>query len=200
MKKAVALVFAICLLSISSQAQNYRSSHLNEVTLSYGFSALSALIDLINDAGLVNGEPGDNEYMAIKSGGSKGVLNLGYTRQVNPYVSVGSQVSYNRLSLDFINGEKVSSYGNADVLALMAVSKFDWFHTNSGIFNMYSRLGLGAMYVHGDLLKGLLNGHVFLPTAHVTFIGMEVGKDIFGFLELGAGFQGFAQVGVKARL
>ena len=117
MKKAVALVFAICLLSISSQAQNYRSSHLNEVTLSYGFSALSALIDLINDAGLVNGEPGDNEYMAIKSGGSKGVLNLGYTHQVNPYVSVGSQVSYNRLSLDFINGEKESSYGNADVLA-----------------------------------------------------------------------------------
>ncbi len=66
------------------------------------------------------------------------------------------------------------------------------------MFGMYSKVGLGVMAVGGSLMEEF-HKTVWLPTGHLSLIGLEVGKGFSGFMELGAGMQGICQLGVRAR-
>ena len=204
MKKTIfALAALICFLAIpKAQAQMYyKQYHPNEISASYGVSLLgSALNGIINKADLVSGLIGDDDYVAIKSGGTKGVLNLGYSYQINKTVSIGMAVGMNRMSVNLEDKTGKLTAGAANIYTLMATGKFDWFRTSSDIFGMYSKLGLGVMAMHGELVEDkTLSGTLWLPTGHLSLIGLEVGRGFSGFMELGVGMQGIAQFGIRAR-
>lgn len=91
------------------------------------------------------------------------------------------------------NTGKISA-ASANIIFLMADAKFNWFRRP--VFGMYSKIGLGAMCINGNLVEQY-SGNLWLPTGQLSLIGMEVGEQFCGFMELGVGMQGIAQFGLK---
>lgn len=207
MKKYLLSLLAVGMLLFAQQAQAqmqapyYKQIHHNEISASYGFSLLgSAIGTVVNKANLLNEFFGDDDIVAIKNGGTKGVLNLGYAYQLNKTISVGAAVGMNRMSVKLEDKTGKLNAASAGIYTLMGTAKFDWFRTKSDIFGMYSKVGLGVMAMHGELVEDQsLSGTLWLPTGHLSLVGLEVGKGFSGFMELGMGMQGIVQVGIKAR-
>jgi len=200
MKKLLFALLAFLLLSLPMQAQqSYRLSHPNEISTSYGFSLISFGVSMIDKANLRYVEPKSGAVTGILSGGTRGILNIGYARQLNSCISVGGSFDFDQVGINaFIYNAKLS-LAKANIYSLMGTAKFDWFHTPHDVFCMYSKLGLGVMVLQGIVLQGLLNSAVAAPTFQASFVCLEVGKAVSGYLELGMGMQGIAQLGVRAR-
>ena len=200
MKKLLFAVLALMLLSLPMRAQpSYRLNHPNEISTSYGFSLISFGVSMIDKANLKYVDPETGAYSGIRSGGTRGVLNIGYSRQLNRCISVGGSFGFDQVGINaFVYNAKIS-LAKANIYSLMGTAKFDWFHTRNDVFCMYSKLGLGVMVLQGIVLQGLLNGAVAAPTFQASFVCLEVGKAVSGFMELGMGMQGIAQLGVRAR-
>ena len=207
MKKYLLAVLAVGMLLFAQQAQAqmqtpyYKQIHPNEISASYGFSLLgSAIGTVVNKANLLNEFFGDDDIVAIKNGGTKGVLNLSYSYQLNKTISVGGAVGMNRMSVKLEDKTGKLNAASAGIYTLMGTAKFDWFRTRSDVFGMYSKVGLGVMAMHGELLEDQsLSGTLWLPTGHLSLVGLEVGKGFSGFMEFGMGMQGIVQVGIRAR-
>ena len=201
----IAIIAVFCMIAApSADAQSqlyYKQTHPNEISAGYGVSLLGSIIgSVINKADLVNALVGSEDYVAIKNGGTKGILNLSYTNQLNKTVSLGASAGINRMSVNLEDNTGKLTAAAANIYTLMAVSKFDWFRTRSDVFGMYSKVGLGVMAMHGELAEEeALHGTLWLPTAHISPIGLEVGRAFSGFLEFGFGMHGIVQAGIRAR-
>jgi len=200
MKKLLFVLLAFVLVIVPAKAQHpYRIYHPNEISTSYGFSLINFGVCMIDKANLKYVDPETGRVTGLLSGGTRGVLNIGYSRQLNRCISVGGAFGFNRASLNGIVYDANLTLAGSNIYSLLGTAKFDWFHTRNDVFCMYSKVGLGCMVVQGIVLQGLLNGAVVLPTFQTSFVCLEVGKVVSGFLELGIGMQGIAQVGVRAR-
>lgn len=200
MKKLLFVLLAFVLVMAPAKAQKpYRYQHPNEISTSYGFSLINFGVCMIDMANLKYVDPETGRVTGIRSGGSRGVLNIGYSRQLNSCISVGGSFGFNRASINGIIYDANLTLASANIYSLMGTAKFDWFHTRNDVFCMYSKVGLGFMVMQGIVLQGLLNGAVVLPTFQTSFVCLEVGKVVYGFLELGMGMQGIAQAGIRAR-
>jgi len=204
MKKILVSLLAVCCLATmapqaSAQTQNYyKLSHRNEISASYGFSLLGAGIGtVVNKANWLREFLGVTD-IEIKNGGTGGYINLGYTRQLSKVVSVGGSMGFDRMSVNLKDETGKITAAGANVWTLMAGAKFDWFRTRSDIFGMYSKVNLGVMGIGASLMEEA-HKSLWLPTGHLSLIGLEVGRGFSGFMELGFGMQGVAQVGIRAR-
>jgi hypothetical protein len=193
------LIISSLLLSGQAKAQNlyYKQIHPNEISTSYGFSVLSTFGSVVigslsNLLDLTGGE------ISVKPGGTYGVINLGYSYQLNKTISIGGGLAFNRLSVDLKDNTGKISPAAVNIWTIMSTGKFDWFRTRSDMFGMYSKVGLGIMAVGGSLMEEL-HKTIWLPTGQLSLIGLEVGRGFSGFMELGFGNQGIAQLGVRAR-
>ena len=166
----------------------------NEISASYGFSLIGATASkLIDIFGLVDALT-DGDYIAVKSGGSRGIINASYLYHTNRIFAVGGSVGFNRMSVNMEDKTGKITAASANIISAMVNAKVNWFRYD--IFGMYSKFGLGVMCINGNLMEEA-GGNVWLPTAHISAIGMELGRQFCGFVELGAGMQGIAQVGLK---
>ena len=204
MKKILIALVALTGLLASSGAQAqtyYKEYHPNEVSFSYGVSLIGSVASaVIGTAGTINSILNLEDDVKVTSGGSKGVLNLGYSYQMTRVFSLGGAVGFNRVSANLSDhtGKVTAAAGN--VYTIMTTGKFDWFRTRSDMFGMYSKVGLGVMIVNSELVEDeTTTRNWVLPTGHLSLIGMEVGRGFSGFLELGMGFQGIVQAGIRAR-
>ena len=193
------LIISSLLLSGQAKAQNpyYKQIHPNEISTSYGFSVLSTFGSVVigslsNLLDLTEGE------ISVKPGGTYGVINLGYSYQLNKTISIGGGLGFNRLSIDLKDNTGKISPAAVNIWTIMSTGKFDWFRTRSDMFGMHSKVGLGIMAVGGSLMEEL-HKTIWLPTGQLSLIGLEVGRGFSGFMELGFGNQGIAQLGVRAR-
>ena len=199
MKKLFFISVALLLLALPMQGESYWKIRPNEISTSYGFSLIDFGVAQIDRLNLSYVDPKSGAYTGIRSGGLRGAVNIGYSHQFNSCVSVGGSFGFNRASINGYVYNARFTLASTNIYSFMATGKFDWFHTRSEVFTMYSKLGLGVMVVQGIILQGLLNGAVVLPTFQSSFICLEVGKVVYGFMELGFGMQGIAQVGIRAR-
>jgi len=192
------LIISSLFLSGQAKAQNlyYKQIHPNEISTSYGFSMLSTLGSVVINS-LSNMIDFDKD-ISVKPGGTYGVINLGYSYQLNKVVSIGGGLGFNRMSVDLKDNTGKISPAAANIWTIMSTGKFDWFRTRSDMFGMYSKVGLGIMAVGGTLMEEL-HKTIWLPTGQLSLIGLEVGRGFSGFMELGFGNQGIAQLGVRAR-
>ena len=192
------LIISSLLLSGQAKAQNlyYKQVHPNDISVSYGFSLLSTFGSVV--IGSLSNIHDVEKEISVKPGGTYGVINLGYAYQLNKVVSIGGAAGFNRLSIDLKDNTGKISPAAVNVWTIMSTGKFDWFRTRSDMFGMYSKVGLGVMAVGGSLMEEL-HKTVWLPTGQLSLIGLEVGKGFSGFMELGFGMQGIAQLGVRAR-
>lgn len=200
MKKVLVSILLVISLLLSGQAnaQNlyYKQIHHNEISASYGVSLLSTF-GSIAIGSLANILDLDKE-ISVKPGGTYGVINLGYSYQLNKVISIGGGLAFNRLSVDLRDNTGSISPAALNVWTILSTAKFDWFRTRSDMFGMYSKVGLGVKAFGGTLMEEF-HKTIWLPTGQLSLIGLEVGKGFSGFLELGFGDQGIAQLGVRAR-
>ncbi len=199
MKKQGFILLTLLLLALSARAQSYRLYQPNEISTSFGFSLINFGVSMIDKAKLSYVDSETGRVTGIRSGGSRGVMNIGYSRQLNSCISVGGSFGFNRASINGIVYNANLTLASANIYSLMGTAQFDWFHSRNDVFCMYSKVGLGLMVVQGIVLQGLLNGAVVAPTFQTSFVCLEVGKAVSAFLELGMGMQGIAQVGLHAR-
>ena len=203
MKKFLFSIAAVCalLLSLQASAQTpyYKQIHPNEISVSYGFSVLNSGIGMvINKANDLNEWLGIEDEIQVRSGGTYGVINLGYNYQLSKVISVGGAVGLNSLSVNLKDDTGSLKAASANIWMIMSTCKIDWFRTRSDIFGMYSKVGLGVMAIGGSLMEEF-HKTLWLPTGHLSLVGLEVGRGFSGFMELGIGMQGIVQAGVRAR-
>ena len=199
MKKIfVAMLALSCLLaSPSLRAQNINVLAPNEISVSYGVSLLGASLNtLVNIAGIASilSDELEADIASIKSGGSRGVINASYLYHTSSVFAVGGSVGFNRLSVNMQDKTGAITAAAANIIFGMIDAKVNWFRQD--IFGMYSKFGLGVMCINGNVMEE--PGHnLWLPTAQLSLVGMELGRQFCGFMELGAGMQGILQVGLK---
>lgn len=196
MKKAfIALLALACLLAApATKAQTINVDYPNELSFSYGVSLIGSATNSAIVRFNILQQFSDGDYVNIQSGGSKGVLNLGYVYHTSRVFGVGGNFGFNRMSVKMEDETGKLTAASANVFFLMADAKLNWFRRD--IFGMYSKLGLGVMCINTNLMEET-GGNIWLPTGHLSLIGMELGRQFCGFMELGVGMQGVAQFGVK---
>ena len=208
MKKFILALAAVFCLATVPQAQAqyyyqryYKLSHPSEISASYGVSLLGSVVGgLANKTNFIGWLIDDDDYTVVSVGGSKGVVNLGYTYQINKTISVGGALGYNRMSVSMEDKTGKLTAAAANIFTMMSTAKFDWFRTGNDMFGMYSKAGLGVMCINGELMEEEhLKGNIWAPAVHVSAVGMEVGKAFSGFMELGVGMQGIVQFGIRGR-
>ena len=209
MKRLIVAVFAAALVMAapSARAQAPFSTH-NEISTSYGISALGASLSLVAKyANLASAfadfvEISDGANIRVKAGGSKGVVNLGYAYQINKTWQFGISAGYNRISVELSDNTGSIKPLTANLFTIMNTAQVNWFRTASDMFGMYSKAAAGVVLVNYGLMVGTEDERTgtrpfFSP--HLTAVGLEVGRDFRGFMELGVGMQGILQMGIKAR-
>lgn len=204
----VALIATVALLTApAAQAQPTVYTH-NEISTSYGVSLLGASIGVVSKYANWIGWLGDvTEYstgdnIRVKSGGSKGIINLGYAYQVNKTWQFGVAFGFNRLSVELSDNTGSIQPLTANLFTIMNTAQVNWFRTGNDVFGMYSKVGLGVVLANYGLMVGTadeMKGTKPFFAPHLTAVGLEVGRNFRGFLEIGAGMQGVVQMGIKAR-
>lgn len=203
-----------CLLLFASnpvRAQyQYHVTHPNEISTSYGVSFLGmtlgtfvSLADKVVEWSDILGIEIDKDWK-LSAGGSKGVLGVGYSRQLNKTIGVGAAFSYEGLSVKLSDNTGSIKPLAADLYVISNTARFNWFRTKNDVFAMYSKVSLGVGLVHGVLMKDTADEisrtfPFFAP--QLSPICLEVGKGFSGFIETGVGLPDilYAHFGIRAR-
>jgi hypothetical protein len=202
MKKTLSVLLLCCLMMAAPTLKAQTSQPLptineacpHEVSAGYGISLAGIAFNTLVDVAGKALEISEADIASVKSGGSRGIINAGYLYHTSKVFAVGGNVGYNRLSVNLQDKTGSLTAASANIFFAMAGIKLNWFRYD--IFGMYSKFGLGAMCINGNLMEEY-GDTLWLPTAQITPIGMEIGRQLCGFLELGAGMQGILQAGVK---
>ncbi len=135
---------------------------------------------------------------------STGVINLSYHYQIENWFSVGLSVSYvGFYQNSYTNSTNKLAYSNiTHNLAAMPDVRFTWL--NKKYVKLYSGAALGFVSVAQNYLdknNSELSTHDYslYPALQIDFIGVSVGKDLYGFAKYGLGFEGFISAGIGYR-
>lgn len=172
----------MAMTTLSASAQERMPDYgKNEITVSYGGPSTMNVISLF---GIII-TLGQAELDTLYTGG----ISVGYLHYVHPYIGVGAMATY---EYGYTPAER-KTQSSHHYINVMPQAKFYWF--NHKHIGMYSRIGAGAMYVHGAI-DG--ERHSYLSwTYQLSAICLEAGGKVRGFLELGSGCMGMIVAGVK---
>lgn len=195
MKRNIVLFLAMIVLQ-----QVYAQK--SELSVSYGIPTNKNLNTTIGDAfnsaligGLLNSAV-DNESFT-------GAFNLEYMYRLDTRWAVGVDLGYEHSSSDLKVDKAVVAKIKDSYLTAMVGAKYYW--ANGEKFRVYAKVAIGVSITKEkitnaekeDYSKDAEND---TDVAYqVSPIAFEVGKNYCGFLELGYGNQGIAQIGVRVR-
>lgn len=214
MKRILLSLTVGCLLlfpatTVHAQYQ-YHVTHPNEISTSYGVSflglTLSTFVNLADKfvewSDILGIEIDDD--LKLNAGGSKGVLGVGYSRQLNKTIGVGAAFSFESLSVKLSDNTGSVKPLVANLYVISNTARFNWFRTKSDVFAMYSKVSLGLGLVHGVLMKDTADEisktyPFFAP--QLSPVCLEVGRGFSGFIETGVGLPDllYAHFGIRAR-
>ncbi len=130
-----------------------------------------------------------------------GVLNIGYKRYIKNKYSVIINISYTQNNNKFINTIYDSLGFTSKDFTLSTLVGFEYHYLNKKYLNLYSGVQLGMYHTRLILLENKSKtsnsktGFAF----QVDAFGLCVGKNVFGFIELGFGFNGIIKFGISGR-
>lgn len=190
MRRIITLVVATFATVLSVSAHKYETPE-NEIAVGVGLGTHAyigvAFGNALADA--IKGEGGSEN--------SIGAYSLTYLHNLNKHIAVGATGLYEYMYSESDDGEKSSE----SFITVMPTARAYWFRTKS--FGMYSRVAAGVSFsMFEDYKDGstteLENKNKALFAFHVAPVSFEVGSNKFsGFLELGYGYQGFVNAGLK---
>lgn len=90
---------------------------------------------------------------------------------------------------------KILGYYNYNSFTLMPLVRFAWLRR--GIVQLYSGVGLGLNVAHAE--EPQYRYYEGTIAYDVTFFGMSVGRNLFGYVDVGSGQRGVVSVGIGYR-
>lgn len=192
MKKRI-LVQCVLLLSVmlSLNAEEAGLYKRNEISVSYGLFAATGWsnwigsLSLTAPLGIVNDNPEEDG------------ININYNYRLTKTWGIGFGLSYCSGRSNWTKNDEVIGMEKSYNITLMPRIKGEWLHTK--YVTLYSLLGGGVTY-RKDEAKDLnvsTEGSMFM--FQISPLGIEVGKAMAGFAEVGIGEQGMAIIGMRYR-
>ena len=90
---------------------------------------------------------------------------------------------------------KILGYYNYDSFTLMPLVRFAWVRT--GVVQLYSGVGIGVNFARAEEPKQ--NYYEAVIAHDLTFLGISVGRNLFGYVDVGVGQRGIISVGMGYR-
>lgn len=120
-------------------------------------------------------------------------INAEYLYTVKPWLSLGAKCNFGALWRNEYNGDTYDITGRQRSYNAAAIFNihFGWLRRN--VVELYSAIGVG--------LAARIERHdgIIVPMFDATFIGLSVGRRVYGFVELGGGISGVARAGIGVR-
>ena len=205
MKKRILLSVFLC-LGFFTEAQNSNDSNKdyskNEIAVSWGVGSNIEIIDVYTNifTELLARTYSDNSY--------SGPITLEYFHHINPRLSFGGMFSYEHASADiFSNWDKTQQNigkEKSNYFTLMPAAKFEWIHKKT--FSLYSKVGAGITFAKSTDKYTNQSSQATKESDsdcyfnfQVSAVGVQFGKKVCGFTEIGFGQQGILSAGVRYR-
>lgn len=189
MKKILLVAVALFAAVFTTNAQDYETPS-DEISVSVGYFTHPHVALTFGDAfgGIIDGD--------ASSENSLGSFGVTYMHNLNKRFGMGATTSYEYIYKNAKDGKKYTE----NFITVMPTVRAYWFRHNH--FGMYSRLAAGVAL---NCSKGYVNGTGeeksqtdVLFGFHLAPLSMEFGSSkVSGFLELGWGYQGIVNAGVK---
>lgn len=118
---------------------------------------------------------------------------LEYSHSVKSWFSIGSKATYAMMwsSMRHVLTDKILYRDNNYAVGLIFNMRFDWLRRD--VVQLYSSIGIGLA------ARFAFHDGVISPMYDATYFGIAVGRDIYGFIELGGGISGSARAGLGIR-
>ena len=193
--KKVILVIAAIMATMSVQAQDEKK---NELSVSYGLG-ISTIGDGLGNTignGLIDSWSGC-EWDNTKRFGT---LSVEYFRHLNnPRVAVGGIVTFSRFGEDVVKKESNAKVGDRTRKYISVMPSIKYYWVNGKNFGFYSKVAAGVMMLNYNDSQATSSSKAYF-TGQASPIGLEAGSSSFrGFIEAGAGEQGFLLAGLRVK-
>lgn len=132
-------------------------------------------------------------------------ISIGYKYRIVKWFWLGATVSYTgffETIYDRVSNKKYSTL-NSHILTIMPEVRFSWL--NKKYVTLYSGIGLGVNFIFDDVYYSENTAHIKAGhrtdyvghsfTGQLTFAGVHVGREWYGFTEIGIGTRGIIQAG-----
>lgn len=197
MKKSL-LLLAVLLFSLSFQvkAQDWKELQ-HEVSLSYGGLPVADLLDYYSGYF----KPSTSSLYDDK--GKFGAFNISYLFYPDENWGIGLVYSYTNSDKRITSNHKIVGDFFNSFHSICPSFKYNWYNYN--FITLYSRLNAGIAIATAD--ASYINAKEREKTEVKAFfmyqvspIGIEVGRQIAGFIEVGFGHMGTAMAGLRYKL
>ncbi len=198
------LTTLLTVTSASIMAQNNLEIKRNDIRLGVG------AIPMIFGSGIYMSRydalnPNENIYLDyyISSKIVSPSVYLNYSYQFVKWFSLGANFSYSgfyKNSSDLVTDAKRITESQ-HFLSFTPIVRFDWL--NREVIRLYSSVGIGLGYSidkkHNHIKGTSIYSTGIIFSYDVTFIGITIGRKVYGFCEFGIGNNGIARAGVGYR-
>jgi hypothetical protein len=190
------------MLIVTAGAQEIVPFRKSELVISYGaFSIPDISFEFgIFDKVFINGAF-SKDSVRFSDISSSGSISAGYHRYLGKIVAIGfsGTIDAIRHSIEF--DKETSFRSSATVISFMPAINFHYIRTN--LVSVYGggSAGVAAWIYKTDYTDNSLNasGIKWMFAYQLTLIGMRVGKDVGGFIEMGCGYQGMVKAGLSLK-
>lgn len=120
-------------------------------------------------------------------------VGVGYTKQFKPWLAVGAKASFAAVwqtEYDNITNEPLYNYNRYNIAGLIDV-RLSWLRRTN--VEMYTSIAAG-LCAHIERAAGEL-----WPMWDIAIVGLKVGREFYGFLEVGTGIGGSVRGGFGVR-
>lgn len=214
MKRLLLLLLVVC-MSTTLSAQIHDIGPRHEVRLGMGVFPPNLYFDYYDfDAAShhFGGELYDgNHYNKTKL--NYGVItespsiNLSYTYRVAPWCELGGVFTYQGCFQPTFDGQSGKRVGGQrlNTFYLSSTVRFVWVRRD--LVRMYSGLGFGLVRMDAMVDRALGRGtggisseFTTLSVGELTLVGITVGRQLFGFAEVGVASRGYFTMGIGYRM
>lgn len=175
MKKIILLICILVSTGIASAQQH-------EISIGYGYPTSLKIGNEVGDTftGALVGSDLDNKFT--------GSFNLEYMYNFSSKMATGIILSYEHSKIKSIDYKE-------NFVSIMPAFKMNWVQKN--IFRFYSKVALGITL---DVVSAGKSDETDVDFAYqVSPLGLEIGKCICGYAEVGYGHQGIGVIGIRYR-
>ena len=128
-------------------------------------------------------------------------LSFGYQRTLGKVISLGVTASVNPILSNIVY--KKGTTGTSAEMAFSLMPKMEITYVQHGVFAAYSAVAVGVSYLTRKVNNAngtTETGTLWRVGYQISLVGVRVGKNVGGFLELGYGYQGMFRLGLSAKL
>jgi len=186
--KKTTLVILLLLTLVSSNA--YAQDQMHEISF---FAGTGSLQDIAESFGDIFPTIITMGYIREETEMVTPVLGLNYRYHLNKVVSVGATFNYQQFENKFNLLDR--SLFTTDTRYYTFMGRVDFTYLRRRIFQMYSGVGLGISHQNesGEDVESYNKTHF---AYQANLVGLRLGKEVAGFLELGFGCNGIVAAGI----